>query len=292
MKAIEYKIEAITNLHVGNGEVNFGVVDKLIQKDAATGYPVINASSLKGAFREHLEQQSVNENLLCDIFGSKPNDADKRDAGKFRFFDANLLSMPVRGDKVPFVMATCPRLVNDYINKRKLFKRPLENEVVKRWCEILQKTKKGTPMVFEKDLKDIKRTPPIAVTPCTPMVFEKDLEGMLIEDFKEATIMEGKLDTNDFCQLIGSPAVLFSDEDFCTLCNDDHLPVIARNNLTEGHENLWYEQVLPRFSRLYFYVLAPEELCGQFHESITSGLVQIGANATVGYGYCELTQQV
>ncbi len=269
MKAIEYKIEAITNLHVGNGEVNFGVVDKLIQKDAATGYPVINASSLKGAFREHLEQKSVNENLLCDIFGSKPNDADKRDAGKFRFFDANLLSMPVRGDKVPFVMATCPRLINDYIIKRKLFKRPLENEVVKRWCEILQKTKKGTPMVFKKDLK-----------------------GILIEDFKEAIIMEGKLDTNDFCQLIGSPAVLFSDEDFCTLCSDDHLPVIARNNLTEGHENLWYEQVLPRFSCLYFYVLAPEELCGQFNESITSGLVQIGANATVGYGYCNLTQQV
>ena len=37
MKTIVYQIEAITNLHVGSGEANFGVVDRLIQKDAATG---------------------------------------------------------------------------------------------------------------------------------------------------------------------------------------------------------------------------------------------------------------
>lgn len=270
MKAIGYKIEAITNLHVGSGKENFGVVDKLIQKDEATGYPVINASSLKGAFREHLKLKGVQDELLCNIFGSKPNDPNNRDAGMFRFFDANLLSMPVRGDKAPYVMATCPSLINDYIIKRELFDSPLESEVIKRWRTILQNADTGAPMVLNEDLG-----------------------GILIEDFKEATIMEGGLDTDDFCQLVGSPAVLLSDEDFCTLCNDDHLPVIARNNLTEDHENLWYEQVLPRFSRLYFYVLAPEneELCKQFNEPITSKLVQIGANATVGYGYCKLTQQ-
>ena len=49
MKAYRVNIELITNLQVGNGEANFGVIDNLIQRDAATGFPCINASSLKGA---------------------------------------------------------------------------------------------------------------------------------------------------------------------------------------------------------------------------------------------------
>lgn len=270
MKTVLYQIEAITNLHVGNGEINYGVVDNLIQLDATTGFPVINASSLKGALREHC-MLWMDENSICSIFGSDPNDPSKRKAGSFRFFDANLLSMPVRSSKTPFLMGTCPLLVNDYIAKRELFGMPLDKE----------KIINPLLLTLEQAKKDI------------PTVMQENYTGALIEDFNLKAQSIGKeVDTIAFIALTGSPSVLFSDVDFSTLCNEDHLPVIARNNLTKGHENLWYEQVLPRFSRLYFYILLPDndEMFTQFNEAIVKGLVQIGANATVGYGYCRLTQ--
>jgi CRISPR-associated protein Cmr4 len=76
-----------------------------------------------------------------------------------------------------------------------------------------------------------------------------------------------------------------------------HLPVIARNNLDNGQsENLWYEEVLPRESRLYFFVLVPDIAGADFEKGFNRHLdgktVQIGANATVGYGYCKISKIV
>ena len=68
----------------------------------------------------------------------------------------------------------------------------------------------------------------------------------------------------------------------------DELPVIARNCLENGvSKNLWYEQVLPRKSRLAFFILHDDgEINKAFDSAITSVPVQIGANASVGYGIC------
>ena len=47
-----FTITAKTNLHVGNeGGTNFSVIDKAIQRDALTGLPCINSSSLKAIVR-------------------------------------------------------------------------------------------------------------------------------------------------------------------------------------------------------------------------------------------------
>ncbi len=77
----------------------------------------------------------------------------------------------------------------------------------------------------------------------------------------------------------------------------DHLPVIARNSLDNGQsENLWYEEVVPRESVFYFFVLVPEKLennCDfekDFNAHLDQKFVQIGANATVGYGCCKLSK--
>ena len=69
------------------------------------------------------------------------------------------------------------------------------------------------------------------------------------------------------------------------MCHDDNLPIIARNALDNGEsKNLWYEQVLP--SETVFYTIIQEE--GEILKNALDGkIVQIGANATIGYGYCE-----
>jgi len=53
-----YIIEALTNIHVGSGDINFDIIDNQVQKDAITGYPVIHSSSFKGALREHFRDKN------------------------------------------------------------------------------------------------------------------------------------------------------------------------------------------------------------------------------------------
>jgi CRISPR/Cas system CMR subunit Cmr4 (Cas7 group RAMP superfamily) len=89
------------------------------------------------------------------------------------------------------------------------------------------------------------------------------------------------------------PFVLADSKVFEDILN--HLPVIARNSLDNGQsENLWYEEVLPRESRLYFSVLAPDtgtvDFETAFNKHLQGKTVQIGANATVGYGYCKISK--
>lgn len=71
---------------------------------------------------------------------------------------------------------------------------------------------------------------------------------------------------------------------FKELCNDEHLPIIARNKLNNGEsDNLWYEQILPSKSVLGTIIETDDKT---FIEALNGNLIQIGANATVGYGYC------
>ena len=74
------------------------------------------------------------------------------------------------------------------------------------------------------------------------------------------------------------------NDSFSDLCSNDNLPIIARNTLDNGEsKNLWYEQVLP--AETVFYTIIQEE--GNDLEELDGKIIQIGANATIGYGYCK-----
>lgn len=77
-------------------------------------------------------------------------------------------------------------------------------------------------------------------------------------------------------------------KEFMELCNDESLPIIARNRLSNGKsDNLWYEQVLPPETVLGTIILPGEDTIVQ---AIKNQLIQIGANATIGYGFCKFIQ--
>ncbi len=70
-------------------------------------------------------------------------------------------------------------------------------------------------------------------------------------------------------------------------CDDESLPIIARNCLDNGVSvNLWYEQVVPQQTVFYTFIQADET----FVTALEDKIVQIGANATIGYGYCKFTK--
>ncbi|MTB64581.1 CRISPR-associated protein Cmr4 [Streptococcus sp. zg-86] len=104
MKAKAYILECLTNLHVGNGEVNFNVIDNEIERDAVTNFPTINSSGVKGALREFFEHKKIDKDVIDTIFGSSDRETSQ---GQLKFLSANLLAQPLpetAGDK-PYKLA-------------------------------------------------------------------------------------------------------------------------------------------------------------------------------------------
>ena len=96
MKMTFYKIECLTNLHVGSGDINYNIVDNEVEKDQVTGMPIIHASGVKGALRDFAEKElKMNKAEIDKIFGSS-GDSEKSGEGTHKFFDAHLLARPMR----------------------------------------------------------------------------------------------------------------------------------------------------------------------------------------------------
>ena len=72
-------------------------------------------------------------------------------------------------------------------------------------------------------------------------------------------------------------------------------PVIARNSLVMGKsENLWYEQIVPRQSIFYTLISSSRPRTELLRTLLMilgmwkTVCIQIGANASIGYGFCKV----
>lgn len=257
-----YAIRAITNMHVGSGDINFNIIDNEVQRDILTQYPTINSSSLKGAIREFFEEKAeeevVYEDLIKKVFGDK-----EEGAGTYKFFSAMLLSMPVRSNKQQFFRGICPQIVKDFLSFTDSF---LVEFKGRENLELILKLnlEENTPLIF-KEVDDVK------------------IEGYKAEVYKNISI--DKLKALE--KLFGENIAVFSDDNFKKIINE--LPVIARNKLKNGEsKNLWYEEIIPRETRFYFGVLKGKEYNKEFSKMLTENIIQIGANASIGYGYTKI----
>lgn len=115
----------ITPLHNGAGQ-GLGTIDRPIIREAATGYPFIQSSTLKGAYRD----KAGTDNAVTAAFGSK--DANKPNLGCVSFTDAMLVALPVRSLAGTFALCTS-RLALARLH---------------RWLEIAQVTAQG-PKAFQ-----------------------------------------------------------------------------------------------------------------------------------------------
>ncbi len=254
-----YLIRCLTNLHVGSGDSDFGVIDNLVQRDCITELPIIHSSSLKGALREYFEAVAKAE--VEHIFGSKneENNSNPTNPGKYKFFQANLLAIPVRSSKKAYYLATSPMLLKEFKENVKC-----SQIVIGEIKTILNNIK---PAVFHTDDTG-------------------EIEGIPIPT-ANVTANCPKLKELLNC----SDLVILTDEQLKDICST--LPVLARNHLENGiSKNLWYEEIVPRESRFYFNVYVPDKdnLVGNFEKQFEAGNIQIGANATIGYGYCNISK--
>lgn len=110
MTARLFKLECITNLHVGNGDVNYNIIDNEVERDPVTNYPVIHSSGIKGAFREYFGKQGIDVAQIEKLFGSERGGAVP---GSLKFLQADMLTMPMRasgGGQVYYYVSTQTQL--------------------------------------------------------------------------------------------------------------------------------------------------------------------------------------
>lgn len=262
-----FVVTTLTNLHAGSGKNNYGVIDNLVQRDVLTSWPTIHASSLKGALRQYCFDTLKNENKakITHIFGADTNEGENSQGGAYVFLPAQLLSIPVRSDVRPFFRATCPKVIGELIETADSFGVDLPaGPVLEQFRESLS----GDAIHSDPSLETE-----------TPYIEALDLQAK----YKS---MEGLVQLEP---LLGDNLVLLSDERFSELVDDENLPIIARNNLENGiSRNLWYEQIVPRQSRFFTLILAPKGDPHQafFNQHLQEQAVQVGANASIGYGFC------
>ncbi len=237
MNAKLYKIKCLTNLHVGNGDVNFNIIDCEVERDPVTNYPTINASGIKGAFREHFEAISSND-VIDEIFGigNSKSTSNEKCGGKVKFFCANMLAIPMRvskGDK-PYALVTTETAINQ----------------LKTLCSA----------VCPHDIS----------TAC-------ECDSIEIEGVK----------CSKSVNIFGEELYVMEDAAFSSI----PLPVLARNCLETGKENLWYEEIVPHEATFYFFAISADNTLDKFDERLKSNnIVQFGGNASIGYGMCKVEE--
>ncbi len=289
MKTELYIMRTLSNMHAGSGDINFDIIDKQVQRNHL-GLPNINSSSLKGALREHFEKQGQLTNY---IFGPPNNGNNLHQTGAYSFFEAHLLTRPVRSNVKPYFNAISTEVIVMLL------------EAIDDFC-----------IVFDTDTKSALETMKVlSPEKGEPMIFE-NLDNVKIENFtatNNATFDVTELEKlEDF---LGKDLVLFHHEDYKNLSR----PILSRNHLNNGvSQNLWYEEVVPKQSKFYFVLGKPtnlditdrkklenfdnkfdgtfEEMCAEIdgsesaYESQIQKIVQIGANASIGYGYTRITK--
>jgi len=96
-------------VHVGAG-TGVGAIDLPIQREAVTGWPIIQASGLKGCLREHFEflaksqGNQAGQQKIVEAFGHEAAEH----GGALAFADAKMLLFPVRSIRGTFAYITCP----------------------------------------------------------------------------------------------------------------------------------------------------------------------------------------
>jgi len=276
-KTSAYLLRALSNMHVGSGDNNYGIVDKQVQRDVIDPFPTIHSSGLKGAFRELFESTIDKNNPnykklyepIENIFGTSKDDSGKgkTQTGNYHFFNAKLIGFPVRSNQHPFYIATSNDLLQEMAAQFQAFRHPKAQEITAA-VNFLQSN--------------------VTAQSLTPIHFGSETD-LVLEDYKAAAVNVPLSSEFTFLQnLLGERIAIFNHADLKRIANE--LPIIARNNLENGESiNLWYEEVVPRESRFYF-------LIKYYHNGNASNLFegelskhnnmcQIGGNASIGYGY-------
>ena len=240
-----------------------GVVDLPVAREAATDYPVLVGSSLKGALRDKMETAKTDD--------AKARFGEPDRAGDLLVSDARLLLLPVRSLTGTYRWATCPHIVERY--RRDLARvglKPSPDVPVVDRRSVLATG--GGDLFLEERQFTVSGAPPDDVAKAVaPLVLHEATRGRL-----------------------GAGLAILHDDDFAWFARYG-LSIQARNVLEDGTKkstNLWYEETMPPDTVMYALVMGrSEESLGSLGALFPQGdpYLQAGGNETTGQGWFAVT---
>lgn len=276
---------AVSPIHAGSG-ASVATVDLPIQREKHTNYPIIQASGVKGAMRDHFrkfyEDSKSFKEVINYIFGydkqDEPDDWDKDKEnipGAISVSDAKILAFPMRSNVAPFVWVTCPTVLERFNRDLKYigidsclkFDSVQKDEAV---ALIGDNFSPGDKIILEDALVEIKAA-------------KEELNVNFIKNnFQEITRL-----------------LLISDEmfDYCvSYCTEiqTNIKIDSKSGTTQDG-SLRYQEFLPADTVLYSIVyfsssvnsLQAEQIKDYIQKNINSFL-QVGGDVTLGKGICKI----
>ena len=303
-------IKVITPLHAGSGS-DLGVVDMPIQRESHTGFPKIEASSLKGSIRSAFENNAKKADdkikamqNIQTIFGF---DVDKKNAdyeaivkefrkkkadgsedpqgeiqtdfaGALGFSDARILFFPVKSVRGVFAYVTCPMVLKRFEADRTTGSEASASPKEELWFPQTVDDNKCFVLDDKKNTIENK---------------EKTKEVVILEEYSfEATTISGEVKTSlpkELFEAIKERLVIISDDNFTHFVKNS-TEVITRIKIdndkgTVQQGGLFTEEYLP--SESVMYALAIGKVNDFTNDMLTT--MQIGGNSTLGKGIVELS---
>ena len=284
METVILGLFAETSIHPGTGR-GVGVVDLPVAREAATDYPVIVGSSLKGALRDKADRDAAlaGDNAGADADENGGNAVTRRrfdarfgkqnQAGDLLVSDGRLLLLPARSLTGAYRWITCPHLIERY--GRDLRRAGLPAVAV--------------PSVNRGD----------ALTNGAGHIFLEERQFSIVSGSNGA--IEGLADAigrliphPEARARLGAQLAVLNDDDFAWFARYG-LSIQARNVLEEDTKQsvgLWYEETLPPDTLMYALIAdrkggAADALASLFSEEVN--YLQTGGNETVGQGWFAVT---
>lgn len=296
-KKIPLFLIALSPVHAGSGS-DVGVVDLPIQRERHTDYPKIEASGIKGVFREDYRIQKKLPDELGIIFGPEKGDGHQSAIG---FVDARVLFFPVKSVKGIFAWITC-------------------SDVLKKFKEMM--TVSGCDIADASGAIDIGSIPVNTIANGSEIFMERK-NG---EETTRTVILEEYPFTVRENECLGRFADWFCDNVFCNapdlsyqksefakrlLVVDNNsfrdfvtlsTEVIPRTKIDPATGtvdakagSLWYEEYLPVETIMYSMLMSSQPFTStelntadKVMEKIVANwpsIIQIGGNATIGKGF-------
>lgn len=257
---------AETSIHPGAGQ-DTGFVDLPVAREAATDYPVIVGSSLKGAILSRARDDGWDEDRRNKVFGKQEN------AGNLLVSDARLVLLPVRSLTSHYKWVTCPHLLERLERDRK--RAGSNGQAVDSTGPDKGQYKGTGPDALYLEEREFKRS--------------GDLPAGIIE---QLSLLIAHQETRN--RLMEQLVILHND-DFAWFARYG-LAINARNvlhDVKKTSRNLWYEETIPPDS-LFYCLLAErgEDALNSVRTLFADRpFLQVGGNETVGQGWFAVTER-
>jgi CRISPR-associated protein Cmr4 len=281
-----YFIHALSNIHCGTGQ-GVGDIDLPTAREAATGFPLIPGSTVKGVMRDYFSHMGNGKKNLTAAFGPDFGTADaEAHASALMITDARILLLPVRAFAGVFAYVTCPLAL-------RRFGQDMSHVGLELPAEIPAVASESALAAADSENR------------VDDAILLEDLDLSAVdggEDWRKwRQLITKSVFDEDWAESVASSRLTMVDDDvFKFLCTTG-LPVTARIKLnpqtgTVAKGALWYEESMPSETILCGLVAATHSyaqpkieadliLKDYASEALT---LQLGGMATTGKGLCRM----